>query len=96
MARTFQDTAKHLIKILRQGGKTANDIADLWLTRRNEVIESIEKLMGQSKNQSIIESSIHKQLAALTKETNDLMTANGMIAGTFQAESSAKFINCLV
>ena len=95
MARTFQDTAKHLIKILRQGGKTANDIADLWLTRRNEVIESIEKLMGQSKNQSIIESSIHKQLAALTKETNDLMTANGMIAGTFQAESSAKFIELL-
>ncbi len=95
MARNLEDTAKHLIKILRQGGKTSNEIAALWLERRDEVIKSIEKLMKKSKNQFAIESHIHRELAALTRETSGLLEENGIIAGEFQATSTAKYLSVL-
>ncbi len=95
MARSLDSTAKHLIKILRQGGVAANTLTDIFLTGRDEILKRIIKHAKTHASQAQLEALVHKSVNELRKVSADSLLSSGKAAGSYQAASSAEYLSVL-
>ena len=95
MARSLDDTGKHLIRILRQGGATAVLVTELMLAGRDSIIAKILKAQKAGATPGQVSLLIHKEAAALLKANQELLVKQGIGAAEFQADSSTKYLAVL-
>lgn len=92
VARNLDDTGKHLIRILRQGGAAANEMTQIVLKGRDDTIQKVIELNKRRTTQAQTEALIHQEIGKLQEKSADSLVASGMLAGTFQAESSLQYL----
>ncbi|MCP4256862.1 MAG: hypothetical protein GY774_04945 [Planctomycetes bacterium] len=95
MARDLESTGKHLIRILRQGGQAANELGELLSSGNSKVKDKILKAVAAKATLSQLTALIHREVATLGKDANKLMTQQGLLAGQYQAISTAKYLTVL-
>ena len=95
MARNLDDTAKHLIRILRQGGKASAKVAERYLKGRDDILRQVLKLAAGGGTQAQIISRIHKETATLEAALQKSLEQQGFLAGEIQAASSAAYLRLL-
>lgn len=96
MARNLEDTGKHLIRILRQGGKAAAGLTELWFEDRDRIIDKVNRFMKSGRRtQAQIEAFIHREISDLKNRSGAFLEREGQLAGEFQATSSASYLEVL-
>ena len=95
MARNLDDTAKHLIKILRQGGQAANDLSAQVLEGRDDILREIQKGLATNQPQIQIINTVHKGVADLEKASTQTLTDHAIKAAEYQASSSTAYLTVL-
>lgn len=95
--RSLDDTGKHLIRILRQGGQAANTLSDALSDGRDSIIKKVVKAMNTRPRPTPaqIEGLVHSEVGKLLKSNERIMIDAGMVAGEFQAKSSAGYLAVL-
>lgn len=95
MARNLEDTGKHLIQILRQGGRTATGMEDILLDGRDDILTTTIKAMKTSATQSQVIALVHKETGELTQIASAYLLAQGLSAAEFQATGSQNYLAVL-
>lgn len=95
MARSLDDTGKHLIRILRQGGQAASLVEDAIFDGRDDILRKIKKGLAGNASQAQLVAMVHQQIGLLDKNINSILVDQGTVAGEYQAASSAKYLQVL-
>ena len=95
MARNLDDTGKHLIRILRQGGQAAIETATRLLKGRDDILRTVLNMVENGATQLQITTYIHKQTATLQAALKQALEQQGFLAGEIQATSSASYLSVL-
>lgn len=95
MARSLEDTGKHLIRILRQGGKAAAELSQIFVDGRDEILRRVIKRAARTRSQAQLEALIHSEVAKLKKTSAEFLLASGQSAAEAQAVSSMQYLAVL-
>lgn len=95
MARNLDDTAEHLIRILRQGGQASIKVAERYLKGRDGILRKAIKMAAAGGTQAQIISLIHKETATLQAAIQQALVQQGTLAGEFQADAAAAYLTVL-
>ena len=92
MARNLEDTGKHLIRILRQGGKASKALGQVLLDGRDDILTQVSQAMRDRSPQVQVLRMVHKEVGGLQTAANDLLTEHGLEAAQYQSASSAAYL----
>lgn len=95
MARNLDDTGKHLIRILRQGGEAAVKVGQRYLKGRDDILRRVLQLVAAGATQAQITSYIHQETATLQAAMKKSLEQQGFLAAEIQAASSAAYLKVL-
>lgn len=95
MARNLDDTGKHLIRILRQGGKAAERVAKRYLAGRDDILREALKLLAAGATQGQIITFIHQETSTLEAAMKKALEQQGFLAAELQATSTAAYLEVL-
>lgn len=95
MARSLDDTGKHLIRILRQGGAAADQVTQILFDGREEITNKILKAISKKVPEQQIITLIHKEIINLGNAAKDVLLKQGFISAELQSISSSAYLEVL-
>ena len=95
MARSLDDTAKYLIKILRRGGQAANEVEKLIKAGRDDVIKKAVSMMSSGATSNQVALMIHGEIAKLQGKTTKSLVTAATDAAVIEAGSTAAYLGAL-
>jgi len=95
MARTQTATAKHLIRIIQQGGDAAEKVVTALGQGRMDLMMQLMKAVEDGKDMADALSLVKGRMADMSKDTLETMYASASKTAEYQARSSKAYLETL-